>query len=201
MKRIAIFISLALFISIGSIFADDFGFSQFNTMGNNLFGYGSVTGNNIFNKSDLTLFASGDASKAENNKMTGFLLNFLLGFGIGSFVQGDTTGGTIGLVGDTVGTGMLIIYFVKIISATSQYDSDLLAAKTIAQIDSVTSTYNKNLESAFTFAIVGAVVYGGSRIFQLVRPFTYANKFSVAVVPTFDNNGQLAITAAVNFKY
>ena len=34
-----------------------------------------------------------DGGRAEENKWIGFVLNFVIGFGVGSFVQGDMLGG------------------------------------------------------------------------------------------------------------
>jgi hypothetical protein len=68
-------------------------------------------GNNNFSKNSLPLtqFADNKAIKAENNKWTAFALNLLLGAGIGSFVQGDTTGGVVELCGELGGLTLLII--------------------------------------------------------------------------------------------
>jgi hypothetical protein len=132
--------------------------------------------------SNLTLFATGNAAKAEENKMIGFLLNFILGFGIGSYVQGDTTGGTIGLCLDL--SGLALVVSGAIIYANAVVTSE----------DPFTT---KGIVAYFA----GGAMLLGSRIFQLVRPFTYANSFSVAVVPNVNSEGQPALTALVSFKY
>jgi len=212
MTRLVIFVFLVLFVSIGLIFADNnnliitttnsFGFTQFDSIENNFFGYGNFMANNEFSyTSDFTLFASNNASKASDRRVSGFLLNLFLGFGIGSYVQGDTTGGTIGLLGDGIGTALLITCIFKISSATTQYNLDLIHANTSARREQALSDYYSNLENALIFGIISGAVYSASRIFQLIRPFTYANKFSVAVLPNIDNNGQPAMTLSMNYNY
>lgn len=74
-----------------------------------------------------------------------FALNLLLGAGIGSFVQGDTTGGLIGLGGELTGLALIL-----------------------AGEDSAPVT-------------IGAILFVGTRIFELVRPWTYASSHNAAL--------------------
>ena len=64
-----------------------------------------------FNKISLQLspLSNGNARQAEDNKWTAFVLNLIIGMGIGSFIQGDTTGGIIGLCGELGGLTLVII--------------------------------------------------------------------------------------------
>ena len=112
-----------------------------------------------------------------------FALNFFLGFGIGSFVQGDKTGGIIGLVGDAIGVSL--IYY------------GMLSA--FANIFSMHSNDNRSSYSGFLFA--GSFIYIGSRVFQLIRPWVYEYPENLAIEPSIDENGKLALTVAWRYQY
>ena len=78
-----------------------------------LFEDGFVKGNNAKKIAGLSPFltpAQRENLYEENEKsgVAPFLLNLLLGFGIGSFSQGDTTIGYLQLWGDIVGYGLMI---------------------------------------------------------------------------------------------
>ena len=99
-----------------------------------------------------------------------FALNLLLGLGIGSFVQGDTTGGLLVAGGEVIGLGLLI----------AGYSASLQAIETSGS-------------GGGGMVIAGAALLGAARIAGLIFPFTYANSFNeklrqdlgidVAVVP------------------
>ncbi len=107
-----------------------------------------------------------------------FLVNFLVGAGIGSFIQGDKTGGTVALVGDLAGLGSIVIGAASYASASS--------------VDPYTS-------SGLGLMTVGYITLFGTRIYELVRPFTYTAKYnstlktalnyfdSVSLAPTIEN--------------
>jgi hypothetical protein len=129
------------------------------------------------NSSSVTRFAFTPEQKgvrAERNKWPAFILNTALGFGIGSFVQGDTLGGFTGLLGDLAGIGLFWVglygpYFLPMSFSPWMYFG-------------------------------GMGVFAVSRIIQMVRPFTYANKFFVAVAPDVDTKGNMALTASARIK-
>lgn len=86
-----------------------------------------------------------------------FLVNFVVGAGIGSFIQGDKTGGTIALVGDLIGLGAVII--------------------------GASSYYNAFYSDPYTTKGLGAMTLGyvtliGTRIFELIRPFTFTARYN-----------------------
>ena len=81
-----------------------------------------------------------------------FALNFLLAFGIGSFVQGDTTGGLIVASGEMVGMGMMII-----------------GGSSVAQ--------DPEGPGGITL-VVGVGLLAAARVAGLVFPFTYAQAFN-----------------------
>jgi len=114
-----------------------------------------------------------------------FALNLLLGAGIGSFIEGDNTGGLIALVADLSGWAALIM-------------------------PEVVSLYS---DTKYLLEAVGYVVIIGSRIFEIVRPFWYTAKYNstlqdslnylkgLSLIPHFENNKtQVAVvyTIALN---
>ena len=78
-----------------------------------------------------------------------FVINLLLGAGIGSFVQGDTTGGLIVLGGEVAGVGLIVAGALAARDAYGGGSSGLI--------------------------IVGGAALGVARILGLIFPFTYAN--------------------------
>ena len=125
------------------------------------------------------LLSQDNAEKAENKKITAFLLNFFLGLGIGSFVQGDTTGGIIGLSGDLGGYALFLAGYFYI-----RYYG-FMATKYVLM----------------PLIFGGSAVIAAFRIFQLVRPFTYANRFSIAFSPGINAKGRPVFTSSVNLKF
>lgn len=128
-----------------------------------------------------------------------FAVNFFVGLGIGSYIQGDTAGGTIALVGELgsfalFGTGFLIT------AANSG--------------DSMGNPGNENLmKVGGCVALAGVISYVGFRIFEWIRPFTYASNYnkklsaalngvpSVAVVPTIDENNEFGMAMVASIKF
>lgn len=78
-----------------------------------------------------------------------FLLNFLIGCGVGSFVQGDTSTGWSFVVCSLIGAGMILI-------APKINDSSVRAA----------------------MPFIGYELLIGTKIAECIAPFTYANKFN-----------------------
>jgi hypothetical protein len=134
----------------------------------------------------LTPFSDTGVTKAEDRKWVAFVLNLVLGFGIGSFVQGDTFGGIVGLVGDLGGLALFYSpYFYFLINFMDAIDN-----REIISLED----YKKSL----WIMAGGLVVLTLTHVFEVVRPFKYADKFSVAVTPTM--TGQPALTAMVKIK-
>lgn len=86
-----------------------------------------------------------------------FIVNFVVGAGIGSFIEGDTTGGVIAVTGDVVGWG-----------------SVLIGASTYA---------NAVYSDPYTTKGLGTMTFGyilllGTRIFEIIRPFTFTSRYN-----------------------
>ena len=100
MKKILILIAIAVLIP-AFLFADSVSYSRIN---------GLIDSGMMKNRDEISYLASGltqtESMMLYNSKKVNsgipFALNFLLGYGIGSFVQGDTAGGVTALVGDLV---------------------------------------------------------------------------------------------------
>ena len=84
-----------------------------------------------------------------------FVLNMMLGLGIGSFVQGDTKGGLTGLLGELGSFGVMMggSFFLYGYSYNSY---------TIGYI----------------MMIAGVTAWFGFRVYELVRPWTYARDYN-----------------------
>ena len=126
-----------------------------------------------------------------------FLENTFLGFGSGSFSQGDTTHGIIFLAGDLVGFG-LVAYNIM----TTSWDNF---------IGSITGKGGS--DGDMTLAKVGLIGVLGLRVYQAIRPFTYSknynaklkdaigyNETAVAILPTKTKDGMgMTLSAKVSF--
>lgn len=144
-----------------------------------------LLGSTAVNGLRLDLFANDaqslKAQKAVDRKWTGFVVNVVAGMGIGSYIQGDPLGGTVGLVGE-IGSLALVLY------GSSRADG--------ANEGEISYT---NLPVMY----LGLGTFVATRIFEMVRPFTYANKMEkmhVSMAPTVDAKGNLGFTGRVSFK-
>jgi hypothetical protein len=85
-----------------------------------------------------------------------FSVNLTLGLGLGSYLQGDVLGGTIGLLGELIGLGLMIGGFVM--------------ADSVSIND---AQYKETVTGASVMVIGGAVMYLGTRIFECIRPWFF----------------------------
>jgi hypothetical protein len=153
----------------------------------------------------------------QNGKTAGLpaVLNGLVGFGIGSYVQRDILGGIIGSVGDTVGIILMISsadYFKKTWWELYASDFDSLdafyAACKKAQDDADAAH-----DTAVSLIVTGSVILGASRIFGIIKPYIFANSYnrtlkdalnyygvSYTIAPSFDMDGNGKVAATVSFK-
>jgi hypothetical protein len=122
----------------------------------------------------------------ENTFGVPLALNLLLGFGIGSLVQGDVVGGVSGLAGDAVGITLLIVFFTRIIAAdnwlTSEIDSlnaQILADPIrLARIREAQEERDRRVEAAFPLIGVSIGVLAVSRLAQIVFPLVYSPRYN-----------------------
>lgn len=121
-----------------------------------------------------------------------FVINFFVGAGIGSYVQGDTKGGTVGLVLD-----LLAMSFVS--------NGFLLA-------------YNRSLNDGGNYdtspeisVLAGSALLLASKIYQGIRPFKFVKEenrklarsldVNFAMVPTLDDQGDFQMKVATAFSF
>lgn len=140
-------------------------FAQNNTSG-------SVAGmikDGLFKNEVRIKDASGSLSSTEKMVLYGefkkdpwvpFLINLLVGAGIGSFVEGDTTGGAIALAGDVIGLSSILIGVSTYASAVY---SDPYTQKGLGMVS------------------IGYVALIGTRIFEVIRPFTFTARYNTTL--------------------
>ena len=188
-KKCLLFLVLGVFAAVGVFAQASYGNNALETGGafvSKSIGFGLEASPPVIRNEDvfsnmnllnmplvLSLYSSDDAIRAERIKWIALGLNLYCGFGIGSFVQGDTIGGNIGLWGDLAGC----FFLVK------------------GLISAINGSY------ATVELLYGSGLLIGTRIFQIVRPFVYAESFSVAVAPSIDANGKPAVTALARFEF
>ena len=150
----------------------------------------------------------------------GFVLNTLIGCGIGSYTQGDWVGGTIGLCGE-VGGALLVGIGIPFIMYGSEpvaphydpYDPynpypPMSNDSHYAEQDS----RDTQMIVGYTLVGIGSAVWAGFKIYEMIRPFQYANRFNkqlkdafgmtqLAVVPTYTRDSQWGTTVAASFAF
>ncbi len=177
MKRIVSVLVLLCLAMV--VFADDGSVSSISGMiKSDLFkNQGKIQGisQNLTSTEKMALY-----SEYKKDQWVPFLVNFIVGAGIGSFIEGDSTGGAIALTGDLLGLGSVII-------GASTYASSMY---------SYPYTYSTKGLGLMTF---GYVVVVGSRIFEIIRPFTWTARYNstlkqslnylagISFVPSFEN--------------
>ncbi len=109
------------------------------------------------------------------------VLNIVPGFGLGSFIMQDPAGGLVGLGGEIVGIGLFVYGFGYIIAE----------AAAVGIVKALTLGYGEaEMSSAGGYFMVGGlIVWGATKIFEIVRPFWFASRY----------NSKLTITTKVDF--
>jgi len=89
-----------------------------------------------------------------------FVLNLAIGFGLGSFIQGDIAGAAIALIGDLLGVGLPLLGYACLM---------------------------QNYYGYWSFTGGNEVMYAGyallgiTRIFESIRPFTFTHRYNAAL--------------------
>ena len=93
-------------------------------------------------------------------------LNFFLGFGIGSFVQGETTTGLILVGGNVIGIGLVVVGAVSAVAAAEDLGVE------------VEDLEAEDLEGAAILTLAGVGILVASGIYGAIAPFIHANSFN-----------------------
>ncbi len=101
----------------------------------------------------------------ENDPTTPFVLNLIVGLGVGSFVQGDIAGGLVGLGLGVVGLGTTMAGYFYLVDELAN-DPEFVAAADPISTD------------GFRLILLGTGVSLGGAIYRLVRTFTYSNRYN-----------------------
>ena len=139
-----------------------------------------------------------------NQKSAGgpFALNFFLGWGIGSFVQGDKKTGTKILIADGAGTLAMGLGYVLILSSISySYDSD----------GYLRTHYGDGYTLGAIMVTAASLVMTGFNIYGWFKPFSYAKSYNqqlanslnvysadVSIAPVVSPSGETGL--ALGFK-
>lgn len=148
----------------------------------------------------------------EQKPITPFLVNLLLGFGIGSYIQGDIKGGVISTAGDAVTGITYLIWLGNYSSDYSWYAESKLRTDYMAE--SEIERAEESLNTASTWVFVSGSALLGFRIFECIRPFFYAKKYNetltdalgvydinISILPVVNeqNNNQVALSLKVDY--
>lgn len=206
MKKIIIScLMLLLVLPFTSIFAEDTADSSYFQLNMILSNSKTLSSAQSLQVSNLAsnLSAMQRMMLLETNKKstTGpFVLNLVLGLGIGSYVQGDIVGGNIGLLGELLSYAFLL----------GGYQSALNAAME-STYDPYSGTYYSEEDNAGLGLIaIGSIGLFATRLFELIRPFSFASDYnkklsnslmSFSMVPVIDQNNDMKMLLATNIKF
>ena len=132
------------------------------------------------------------------------LINLAAGFGIGSYIDGDKKGGTVGLIGDIVST-------ICWITAITDYTFNIASYG----IDGY--YFNNKDEKIYeeptmkcAFAVIATL---GSRVYQCIRANSYVKKYNqtltealginslqTSLLPVINDDGSLAVSLNFSIK-
>ena len=174
-KKLFIFVLFALFASFA--FAQDF------YAGTSTFQSDIYAGNTSFSTSmlgtQITPYSDSELLDYTTDTLVPFLLNFFVGFGVGSFVQGDKKGAVTALVGDIVSCATII------------------AGATLYSISIINFGFDYMFYIGIGLAVGGSIMATGFRIYEIVRPYNYSrnqlslNEFDIA-------NSHLTLAPVIN---
>ena len=138
-----------------------------------------------------------------------FALNLFLGIGIGSFVQGDVGGGVTALCGELGSLTMVLIGSSMTASAIAN------SSYTYQNGTYVTTSNSSQSDMGTTLTAIGAIGYFAFRIYELIKPFTYASNYNktlmsslngaysttISVVPTINSQNEMGVTAVAKVSF
>jgi hypothetical protein len=137
-----------------------------------------------------------------------FAVNLLVGFGIGSYIQGDTVGGTIQLAGQVAGAAALLSgIIVGNLFAVPAVAEDIEAGHEGGDYEDHTIEQ----QAGIALLVTGVALSYGFRLYGLISPFVYGSMYnkklknalryySVTIAPSIGVNRKGEVTAALSIK-
>ena len=137
-------------------------------------------------------------SLLEKSSTIPFVLNLVVGFGVGSYVQGDITGGVIGTVGELVPLAVVVASSLKMASDIAANPN--LTTEDIFEVE----------KKAALVSTISSLTLVGVRIFECIRPFSFEKKlaenlnaknvdFSATPVLTSASNVDFSLNCRIDF--
>ncbi|MGP1523707.1 MAG: P13 family porin, partial [Treponema sp.] len=114
-------------------------------------------------------------SSFEDKPLAPFLLNWLIGFGIGSFVQKDYLSGGICIAAEITSFGLGIAGFI--VWQKEVVDASLKAAQDLGSL--FLMVFNAlTMRTAMPFIIAGGVLSIASRVYGMIAPWVYGASYN-----------------------
>jgi len=141
-------------------------------------------------------------------------LDFFVGFGIGSYIQGDITYGIAQSIMDAVGYSLYVVGFVNLLDSYVESTCEYGYYNGSWDYNCHEESYGDE-DSARTMIVSGLIVIGASRIMSWIFPFSYqkgynrtlnsalnSNSISYSIDPLIlPKDGKPAIGLAFNLNY
>jgi len=110
-----------------------------------------------------------------------FVMNLAIGFGLGSFIQGDTAGAVIALAGDVVGVALPLLGYACLMQDYYGY---------------------WDFPYGYELMYAGYAVIGITRIFESIRPFSYARRYNTTLRKSlrYGDGPSLSLIPSLNTK-
>jgi len=115
-------------------------------------------------------------SMYENSPTVPFIVNFLVGAGIGSFIQGDKQGGFTALVADVVGIGIFSTGYTQALSSVY---------------------YGQTSSEGSGMILLGAGIMLASKIYQIIRPFSFSKEYNNRLRSSLQGNMKISLTPVI----
>jgi hypothetical protein len=117
------------------------------------------------------MWADQGSSDKPKNATLPVILNILPGLGLGSFIQGDVGGGFIGLGGEVVGAGLAGYGLTYAIAAG-------IGTVIANMFGSSNGSMSQEMVTVGWCMVGGLAVYAGTKIFEIIRPISFARKYN-----------------------
>lgn len=140
-------------------------------------------GNDLFNNIDEIADLSSNLSFSEKEavyeaqsvyRFPYFLCNYMLGCGIGSFIQGDIAGGRKALILDI--TGGALVFGGVMLMTTDLLNMIVSVFGAVSQTNVGGGISDFQMIAEVVMLSVGSCIMLGSRIYQMIRPWYYGSK-------------------------